>query len=421
MKKIRFIHTADLHLDTPFKGLASWNMNLAGRLKDATFKSFGKIIDSCLDEDVDFLVISGDIFESDNKSLAAQLKFMSELKRLSDKGISAYFVCGNHDPINSWLETMGFPENVYRFGSHAVVNYTYYKDNKPAAEICGISFREKVVKDNLAIKYRLKDNPAPVSIAVLHGTTGIPGPHENYAPFRVKDVLKTGFDYWALGHIHKRQIINESGPVMVYPGNPQGRDFGETGAKGCYLVEIDEDGQVNLEFIPVQIIRFEEIEIDLADEDKIDRIWDKIEKNRNSIEDYDENVSYILRVNLIGRTALHAHLNKPGELEKLQEYFNEGQLNQINFTWIDRFEINTMPLVDTEQIKKGNDFAAELLKAFSEYELDLKGLEELISSINEEFLGYRISKEIEVLTEYQRKEVFEKAKWKLLDQLIREI
>ncbi len=421
MKKIRFIHTADLHLDTPFKGLASWNMNLAGRLKDATFKSFGKIIDSCLDEDVDFLVISGDIFESDNKSLAAQLKFMSELKRLSDKGISAYFVCGNHDPINSWLETMGFPENVYRFGSHAVVNYTYYKDNKPAAEICGISFREKVVKDNLAIKYRLKDNPAPVSIAVLHGTTGIPGPHENYAPFRVKDVLKTGFDYWALGHIHKRQIINESGPVMVYPGNPQGRDFGETGAKGCYLVEIDEDGQVNLEFIPVQIIRFEEIEIDLADEDKIDRIWDKIEKNRNSIEDYDENVSYILRVNLIGRTALHAHLNKPGELEKLQEYFNEGQLNQINFTWIDRFEINTMPVIDIEQIRKGNDFAAELLKAFSEYELDLKGLEELISSINEEFLGYRISKEIEVLTEYQRKEVFEKAKWKLLDQLIREI
>ncbi len=421
MKKVRFLHTADLHLDTPFKGLASWNMNLAGRLKDATFRSFGKIIDFCINENVDFLVISGDIFESDNKSLAAQLKFMSELKRLSDKGISAYFVCGNHDPLNSWLETAGLPENVYLFGSNAVENFTYYKDNKPAAEICGISFREKVVKDNLAIKYRLKDNPAPVSIAVLHGTAGIPGPHENYAPFRVKDVLKTGFNYWALGHIHKRQIINESGPVMVYPGNPQGRDFGETGAKGCYLVEIDEDGKVNLEFIPVQIIRFEEIEIDLADEDKIDRIWDKIEKSRNSVEDYDENVSYILRVNLTGRTTLHAHLNKPGELEKLQEYFNEGQLNQINFTWIDRFEINTMPVIDIEQIRKGNDFAAELLKAFGEYELDLKRLDELINSINEEFLGYRINKEIGVLTEYQRKEVFEKAKWKLLDQLIKEI
>lgn len=421
MTKVRFIHTADLHLDTPFKGLASWNKDLADKLKDATFKSFRKIVDLCLNENVDFLIISGDIFESENKSLAAQLKFISELKRLSDSGIHAYFVCGNHDPLNSWLDTTQLPENIYRFGTDKVENFTYSKNKKPVADISGISFQKNVIKDNLALKYKLTNNPSPVSIAVLHGTTGMAGPHENYAPFKAADVLNKGFSYWALGHIHKRQIIHESNPAIVYPGNPQGRDFGETGAKGCYLVEIDTDSKVNLKFIPVHLIRFEEIEVDLTDEDKIDRLPDKIDNSKNNINDFDENVSYILRVNLTGRTSLHAHLNKPGEIEILQEHLNEGQLDQINFVWIDRIELDTRPVIDIEQIKKGNDFTAEIVKVFYDYEADSNKLTDLIKNIDEEFMSYQIKKEIKPLPDYEQKEVLEKAKWKLLDQLIREI
>jgi exonuclease SbcD len=420
MTKLRFIHTADLHLDTPFKGLTSWNRDLADKLKDATFKSFARIIDLCLKEKVDFLIISGDVFESENLSLAAQLKFVSELRRLSANGIPVYFVCGNHDPLSSWLDTTKLPENVYRYESLRVSNYIYTKDKKPVAEIYGISFQDKVVKDNLALKFRLKDTPSPVSIAVLHGTVGIAGPHENYAPFKVKDVMNMGFTYWALGHIHKRQIINESNPVVVYPGNPQGRDFGETGAKGCYLIEIDAERNVNLKFIPVQLIRFEEIEINLTDQDKIDKLWDEIEKNKNSIKDYNKEVSYILRVNLTGRTSLHSHLNKQGELEKLKAHFNEGQLDKIYFTWIDRFELNTRPVIDVEQIKKGNDFIAEILKAFNEYEADLNRLEELVNNIDEEFMTYHIREEIAELPKNEQMEILEKAKWKILDQLIRE-
>ena len=106
MAQLRFIHTADLHLDTPFRGLSNWNPELAERLKDATFIAFSNIIDLCLQEKVDFLVIAGDIFESENKSLAAQLRFIRELERLSAGGIAAYLVCGNHDPLNSWIESL---------------------------------------------------------------------------------------------------------------------------------------------------------------------------------------------------------------------------------------------------------------------------------------------------------------------------
>ncbi|UCH14440.1 MAG: DNA repair exonuclease [Bacteroidales bacterium] len=421
MTKVRFIHTADLHLDTPFKGLASWNKDLADKLKDATFKSFRKIVDLCHKENVDFLIISGDIFESENKSLAAQLKFISELKRLSDSGIHAYFVCGNHDPLNSWLDTTQLPENVNRFGSSKIEKFTYSKNKKPVADIHGISFQEKVVKDNLALKYKLANNPAPVSIAVLHGTTGMAGPHENYAPFKVANVLNRGFNYWALGHIHKRQIINESNPVIIYPGNPQGRDFGETGAKGCYLVEIDTNSKVNLTFVPVHIIRFEEIEVELKDEDKIDRLPEKIERSKNNIKDFDDNASYILRVKLTGRTSLHAHLNKPGEIDLLQEHFNEGQADQRNFTWIDRIELDISPVIDLSQIEKGNDFTAEIIKAFYEYEEDSNKVTELIKDIDEDLISYQIKNEINELTQYELKAVLQKAKWKLMDLLIREI
>ena len=305
MTKVKFLHTADLHLDTPFKGLSIWNSDLASKLKDATFESFRKIINLCLKEKVDFLVISGDIFDSENKSLAAQLKFVSNIKRLSDKGIPTYFICGNHDPLSSWLDTLQMPKNVFRFDSSKVEKFTYKKDNISIADIYGISYQNKVVKKNLALKYKLSTNPSPISIAILHGTIGAAGPHENYAPFNVEDVVNKNYDYWALGHIHKRQIIHKSNPTIVYSGNPQGRDFGETGAKGCYLVEINEVNSPLIKFIPTQHIRFEKVEVDLSDENKIDCLSDKIEEAKDNIADFDENVSYILRITLKGRTPLH--------------------------------------------------------------------------------------------------------------------
>ena len=418
MIKIKFIHTADLHLDTPFKGLSSWNSGLASKLKNATFKSFKRIIDLCIQEKVDFLIISGDIFDSENKSLAAQTKFVSELKRLSEKGIPTYFICGNHDPLSSWLDELQLPENVFRFNSSDVENVIYQKDNKPIADIYGISFQNRIVDINLANNYQLKSNPSPISIAILHGTIGASGPHENYAPFQVEDVINKGFDYWALGHIHKRHTVHESTPTIVYPGNPQGRDFGETGAKGCYVVEINKDNTPEFKFVPTQLIRFEELDIDLTEEDKIDKLPDRIEEAKNDIEDYDENTSYLLRITLKGRTTLHSLLNKPGEIEKLLEHFNEGQLNQTNFTWIDRIEVKTRPDIDLEQVKKGADFPAELLKTIEEYENNAEKLKELIKSTEEDLSSPEAKRELAELSEHEQKEILEKAKFVLLDELI---
>jgi len=291
MTKVKFIHTADIHLDTPFKGLSSLNRDLALKLKDATFKVFKRIVDLCINESVDFLIIAGDIFDIENKSLTTQIRFISEIKRLSEKGIKVYYTCGNHDPLNSWLPNLQFPENTFRFNSSEVQCITHYRNNIPVADIYGISYENRAITRNLARTYTLRDNRSSISIAILHGTIGSRGPHENYAPFSIQDVLNKGFDYWALGHIHQRQTINESTPAIVYPGNPQGRDFGEVGEKGCYIVEISNGNKPELAFTRTQLICFEELDIDLSGETQIDGIPERIKKARKDQIGLDENTN----------------------------------------------------------------------------------------------------------------------------------
>lgn len=423
---IKFIHTSDLHLDTPFRGLSAWNSELAGRLKDATFKSFSRIIDLCIDEQVDFLVVSGDSFDGENRSLAAQLRFVSELKRLSDQGIATYLVCGNHDPLNSWLDTLEMPPLVHRFGGSEVEVLSHEKDGQPLADICGISFQQKDVGSNLAARFRRKDKPAPISVAIMHGTVGAPGPHHSYAPFKLDDIRGMGFDYWALGHIHKHLVVQQASPAVVYPGNPQGRDFGETGPKGCCLVEISPNQHPMIRFMPTHCIRFEDLTVDLTGVDSLVALSDKISKAMEPAETNMQETKYvgadgsaIVRLTLMGRTDLHAQLNQAGEIDQLLEHLNNGQLQQSPFTWIDHIEPRTRPMLDPVQLRNRNDFAADVLRSFETITADDELSSALIRQAAEQFASFETKRELEELTAEEQQEIIEKAKWMLLDSLLK--
>lgn len=420
MTGVKFIHAADLHLDTPFRGLSSWNADLAKRLRDATFQSYRRIIDLCLQHRVDFLVISGDIFDSEMQSLAAQLGFVSGLKRLSENGIATYFICGNHDPLGSWMEGLQMPENVFRFGSDDAITFDFIRDGKLLASIQGISYQDREVNENLAGRYRITDSRAPVSIALLHGSVGPTGPHRNYAPFRVRDVENKGFDYWALGHLHQRQVVRPADPAIAYPGNPQGRDFGETGPKGCLLVEIGEKRPPAIRFLETHSIRFEEVVLDLAGEERIDRIPQLINDAITGIESYDGQSSYIIRVIIRGRTPLHPVLNRPGEMQQVAEQFNEGQIHRSKFTLIDRIDLETRPDLDLEKIRNADDFTAEIVRFLEEYEADQEKLDSLIGSVEEAFVSAGARRETGDLTAEEKKGILERVKWLLLDHLTAE-
>ena len=420
MTGVRFIHAADIHLDTPFKGLSNWNKDLALHLRDSTTRSFKRIIDLCIEENVDFLLICGDIFDSENKSLAAQITFADELKRLAERGIPTYFICGNHDPLSSWMDGfLQLPENVHRFGAGKVEMVSHIRDGKAVADIYGISYRNKEVTGDLTPGYVLKPDPAPFSIALLHGTVGSPGPHAPYAPFSVADISGKGFDYWALGHIHKHQVIRDADPAIVYPGNPQGRDFGETGPRGCYLVELSENRPPRMTFVPVQQTRFEEAEVDISGIATFNGILDAIYQALTSVTENTGQTSHILRIVLRGRTPLHSRLHDYEELRELVKILNERYADSGSLLWIDRIDPVTMPELDLEAIRKAGDFSGELLRAVERILPNTERTGALIERLQEDFGNQKTEREISELTVAEQREILEKAQWLLLDHFTR--
>ena len=415
--QLKFIHTADLHLDTPFKGLGDWNPGLADKLKDATYKSFSKIIDLAISENVDFLLIAGDIFDSEIMSLAAQLRFLAELKRLSEKNIPAYFICGNHDHLGSWDRSFSLPPGVFRFGSAGVEKMTYRRNKEAIADIYGISYQSSYIADNLAPLYIKSPDPAPVSIAMLHGMADVVGRDERYAPFSLRELIESPFDYWALGHVHKGRILNDN-PAVVYPGNPQGRDFGETGQKGCYMVELEPGGKPLVKFVPVQHVRFEELEINLTGKNDISLLIDLIDEARDTMTASDRSSGFILRLLLTGRTELHKLLNRPGQAKQLVEELNIGQLDMEPFSWTASLEVITSMPLDPDSAGQGSDFIAGMIKNIDRYEKDGELLSALTDKLVNELPAARIFREIDHFSDSEKQEILEKAKWILLDRLV---
>jgi DNA repair exonuclease SbcCD nuclease subunit len=392
MPRVTFIHTADIHLDTPFRGLSEINAALADRLKRATFQAFRRVVDLCLQEPTDFLLIAGDTFDGETRSLSAQLGFAEELRRLSVAGIPVYMVFGNHDPAGDWLEEIPLPGNVHRFSPDRPEIVTFSRNGHPLADIHGLSFNSDTGGDNPTAHFRKKEAPAPFSIGLIHGTVGPAGPHAPYSPFSADDVIDRGFDYWALGHVHKQRIIREADPAMVYPGNPQGRDFGETGPKGCCRVVLETGRKPAVSAIPTCAVRFETVAVDLSGMETLNEVPDKIEEALGDIGQSPE-ADCLFRVTLKGRTPLHAHLNSQEALADLALKMNESLAGKNRY-FIDRIESETLPDIDLDAVARGNDFPAEVFRLIRGLENDPAGAGRLVREMAGEFASPGIRKEL---------------------------
>ncbi len=414
MSSIRFIHTADLHLDSPFGKLSRFDEALANRLRNASFLAFSRIVETALSEQVDFVLIAGDIFDSEQRSLAAQLGFRKELQRLSLAGIPVYFNCGNHDPLSSWMKHLALPPGVHRFGSGEVESLVYEKDGVPLAEIAGISFEDKVVKENLAVRFPSAREEIPFSIALLHGSFGSSGEHAPYAPFQLRDVQDKGYDYWALGHIHKPGIVHDANPFIVYPGIPQGRDFGETGPRGFYLVELKKGGKAEIAFRPAAEFLFLETGVELKEPGQ--EIEEISEALREAVPEAAAGV--IFRVELRGQTPMHSAF--AADPEGLLEHINSELEESAPMIRVDRIAVHTRPGVDLERLRGKGDFTASVLARFDELEKDKAGRAELLAELEARFFKNKLLRRQEPLTEKEMDEIAERARWLLLEKLLKE-
>ena len=234
---ITFIHTADLHLDSPFKGIKQLEPQLFDAIYQSTFASFRELVTQAISAEVDFFLISGDIYDEENQSVKAQAFLRDELGRLDRAGIPVYLSHGNHDFLGRESLKLQLPGNVTVFEKEVTTEILTTKAGERVA-ITGFSYPSRWVEERMIVDYPNRNHTVDYHIGMLHGyLEGLNSSEGVYAPFSLGELNAKNYDYWALGHIHKRQQLQEAPPV-VYCGNTQGRNPNETEAKGAYLVTL---------------------------------------------------------------------------------------------------------------------------------------------------------------------------------------
>lgn len=261
MKPITFIHTADLHLGSALKSIGDVSKALQSKLHNATFDALTRIIDAALSNEVDFVLFSGDVYDLESRSIRASRILAEELSRLEKKDIPAYIIAGNHDPLSrNSGDVVELPDNVHIFDTESET-LEFTKDGTLAARILGQSYRSSSDSRKMFSHFTAPDKSI-WNIGMLH--TALDPKNNNYVPCHVDDLKsKTDIHYWALGHIHDQRILNEENPVIAYPGIPQGRDTGETGDKGCLLVELSPNSKPSLTSIPTASIYWDVRELNI--------------------------------------------------------------------------------------------------------------------------------------------------------------
>ena len=252
----RFMHCADLHLGGRFKGITETDPGLGKSMRESVFASFERVVDEAIGRDADALVISGDVYDGDNQLPSTRL-WMSEQLRLA--GMPVFMCRGNHDHRTSWDSSIPYSDNVHEFGE-VPETFTVDTGGGPFA-VTGVSFADLHEQRNLA--GMLSGEPDMFTVGCVHCDVDSASEGHPYAPCRLSDLSGRDIDYWALGHIHRRQVVSED-PYVVYPGNVQGRSVKESGDKGAYLVTVTDGRVSDLEFVPTQVYTWKELEVDIT-------------------------------------------------------------------------------------------------------------------------------------------------------------
>ena len=384
MPLLRFVHAADLHLDSPFKGLREASPeHVAAELYEATFRAYNNIIDLCIEEGVDALLVAGDIYDGADRSLRAQLKFVEGLKRLDEKGIRSFVCHGNHDPLDGWEARLDYPALCHRFGSEWG-RVPVFLDDPGRAVVYGISYPKREVKDNLVD--RLGDvETGPFSIGLLHANVGSDTGHEPYAPCTVDDLRQSGVHYWALGHVHARGHLNQHDPVVAYPGNPQGRHANETGPRGVYLVEVEDGGESHWDFRPVDVLRWEVCQLDIAGLETVHALLSSLNDLADGVLAEADDRPVVARVLLTGRGPMHRELRQPGVVNDLWEQLNARYVHMHPWLWCERIQVDTAAPINRDSVVQREDFIGDLARLVAEMRASPENLTELRELLMELF------------------------------------
>jgi DNA repair exonuclease SbcCD nuclease subunit len=360
------------------------------------------------------------VYDSEDKSLQAQLRFRGGLSRLSDAGIRTFIAYGNHDPLNGWSATLKWPKGVYVFPGDKVECISVQEQNEIIALVYGISFARKDIKENLSLEFAPTDEHIP-RIGLLHANVGTNTGHESYAPCTVEDLCSNRIDYWALGHVHQRSIIRPANPAITYPGCPQSRSSHEAGSKGCYIVTLEFGVDPIIEFAPTDVVRYLSDSVDISACLSLDEIVDSAVEKCKETSAKSEGRSLLIRLSLKGRTDLHAQLLRPNSVSDLLGSIREQLANREPWVWIDRLNLDTAGIYDLDSLRQGKDFTADIISIFDELENpENTYLKELHETLQLLFSKWQGRSYLEELSPDELLGLTKEAREQLLDLLLRE-
>lgn len=347
MSRFRFIHAADLHLGSPFEGLAIKDRVIAERFAAATRDAFSELVRRAIEEEVAFFIVAGDVYDGEWRDNSIGLFFNREVARLDRAAIPVFLLKGNHDADSVVTKSITLPTSVSQFDTRRPSSFAL-DDLK--VSLHGQGFAERAASDNLARAY-----PAPVTghfnIGVLHTSlTGRP-PHANYAPCSVDDLRARGYDYWALGHVHDHEIVANDPPI-VFPGNLQGRNIRESGEKGAVLVSVEDGRVASIDRLVVDQARWQQVSVDVSAAETVPALLRLVEDElASSCGDVNGRLT-ALRVALIGASALRPQILM-GRAELVDEI--QAACHRIDpDIWLEKLDLRVGPFERPLAVDEGD-------------------------------------------------------------------
>lgn len=255
---ITVVHAADLHIDSPLRGLSRYDGAPWEIVASATRQAFSRLVELCREREAALLILSGDLFDGTWRDFNTGLFFVAELARLRESGCQVVMLRGNHDAQSIVERKLPLPAHVHELSTHTAETVRF---ERLGISVTGQGFAQRSVVTDLAAGYPAAD-PNEFSIAVLHTSLDGREGHDSYAPTKLGTLLDKGYGYWALGHVHTREEVHES---VVFPGNLQGRHARETGPKGAMLLEIEHGRLARREFVPLDVVRWEHLLLDVSE------------------------------------------------------------------------------------------------------------------------------------------------------------
>lgn len=368
-----FIHAADIHLDSPLRGLEKYEGAPVDEIRNATRGALINLVEFAIEKEVAFIIIAGDLYDGDWKDYNTGLFFVNQMTRLQKAGIKVYMIRGNHDAQSLITRELNLPDNVIEF---PVDQPGIEMDEELRVALHGQGFASRSVTDNIVKQYPDKVD-GYLNIGILHtSATGREG-HENYAPCTVQDLIEKGYDYWALGHIHQREVLHQQHPTILFPGNIQGRHIRESGDKGCTLVRVKNGEIDSYQHYSLDVLRWKICEVDASNAETIEDVIGEARLQLEQLQNQAEGRFLAVRFHITGASPVHQQL-----IVDKNHVTNNLRSLAIEFgdVWVEKVKVMTSRLIHIDELKESNSPIASIL----EFLEDLRDDEETVQLLFQE-------------------------------------